>query len=131
MTERRLPPVGEIAVVSMALIIAGGIYLASHIPQPVSLVPAIVLLAASGALVVVNVVLLSRVDDFAWRTFFTVARWASLAYMTTAALLAYVFILNHVRGGALAVTLASLVVFAVNVPLILGFGVARYQPIGD
>jgi drug/metabolite transporter (DMT)-like permease len=128
MTERRLPPVGEIAVASMALIIAGGIYLAAHIPQPVSLAPAIALLAASAVLLAVNVVLLSRIESFARRTFFTVARWASLAYMTTAALLAYVFILNHVRGGALAVTLLSLVVYAVNVPLILGFGVARYQP---
>jgi drug/metabolite transporter (DMT)-like permease len=131
MTERRLPPVGQIAVASMALIIAGGIYLAAHIPQPVSLAPAIALLAASAVLVAVNVVLLSRIERFAWRTFFTVARWASLAYMTTAALLAYVFILNHVRGDALVVTLLSLVVYAVNVPLILAFGVARYQPADD
>ena len=131
MTERRLPPVGELAVLSLALIIAGGIYLAAHIPQPVSLTLPIVLLVASAAIVAGNLIALSRVHDFAWRTFFTVARWASLAYMTTAALLAYVFILNHVHGGALAVTLLSLVVYAIDVPLILAFGVARYQPAGD
>jgi len=131
MTARRLPPVGEVAVASMALIIAGGIYLAAHIPQQVSLTLPVVLLVLSAALIVVNVVALSRVRHFAWRTFFTVARWASLAYMTTAALLAYVFILNHVHGGALVVTLLSLVVYAINVPLILAFGVARYQPADD
>jgi hypothetical protein len=130
MSEERLPPVGEVAVVSLALIVAGGIYLASHIPHAVSLTPAIVLLAASAALLAGNVVALSRVRDFAWPTFFLVAGWAAVAYAVVGGMLAYVFILDDVRGGALVVTLLSLLVFAANVPLILGFGVARYQPAG-
>jgi hypothetical protein len=127
MTERRLPPVGEVAVVSLALIVAGGIYLASHIPQPVGLAPAIALLAASAALLAYNVIALSRVRGFAWRPFFVVARWAAVAYGILGGLLAYVFVLDGLRGGELAVTLLSLAVFACNVPLILAFGVARYQ----
>jgi hypothetical protein len=128
MSERRLPPVGEVAMVSLALIIAGGIYLASHIPRAVALAPAIALLAASAVLLAGNLVVLSRVPDFAWGPFFTVGRWAALAYLVVSGMLAYVFILDDVRGGALAVTLLSLLVFGLNVPLILAFGVARYQP---
>src|SRR3712207_8927123 len=39
MTERRLPPVTEIGMLSLALIVAGGIYLSSHIPGDVPLAP--------------------------------------------------------------------------------------------
>jgi hypothetical protein len=129
MSERSLPPVGTLAVVSMGLIIAGGIYLAAHIPSPVSLGVPVALLAVSAAIVVYNVVVLSRVRDFAWPTFFRVAGWAAVAYIISAGMIGYVFVLDGVRGGTLVVLLASLLVYAVNVPLILGFGVARYQPI--
>ena len=54
MTERRLPPVTEIAMASLALIVAGGIYLSAHLPEHVPLAPAIVLLAASAVLLVGN-----------------------------------------------------------------------------
>ena len=33
MEERRLPPVTELGMASLALIVAGGIYLASHLPN--------------------------------------------------------------------------------------------------
>jgi hypothetical protein len=131
MSERSLPPVGTLAVVSMGLIIVGGIYLAAHIPSPVSLGVPIALLAVSGAIVVYNVIALSRVREFAWTTFFRVAGWAAVAYVISAGMIGYVFVLDGVRGGTLVVLLASLLVYAVNVPLILGFGVARYQPVGE
>ena len=54
MTEQRLPPVTELGMASLALIVAGGIYLSSHIPQHVPLAPAVALLAASAALLVIN-----------------------------------------------------------------------------
>jgi len=37
MTERRLPPVTEVGMISLALIVAGGIYLSAHIPGDVPL----------------------------------------------------------------------------------------------
>ena len=41
----------------------------------------------------------------------------------------YVFLRNHTSGGPLVVLTLSLIVFAVNVPLLIGFTVARYaQP---
>ena len=58
----------------MALIVIGGIWIASHLPHHVPLGPAVALLAASALLVVVNVVSLARVPDFNWGRFFLVAQ---------------------------------------------------------
>ena len=129
MNERRLPPVTAVAMASLALIVAGGIYLSSHIPGNVPLTPAIVLLAASAVLLIGNVIALARVKDFAWPRFFQVARWSLLAYAVIAGMIAYVFLRNHVRGGTLVILMLSLVVFAVHVPMLVGFTVARYYEV--
>ena len=129
MTERRLPPVTEVGIASMALIVIGGIWIASHLPHHVPLAPAVVLLAASALLVVFNVVSLRRVPDFNWASFFGVAKWAGLAYAITAGMLLYVFIDDGTSGGQLIVLTLSLVVYAIHVPLLIGFTVARYEPL--
>jgi hypothetical protein len=129
MSERRLPPVTQVAMTSMALIVIGGIWIASHLPNHVPLGPAVVLLVASAALVVVNVVSLLRVPDFNWAAFWLVAKWAGLAYAITAGMLEYVFVNDGTRGGELVVLTLSLVVYAIHVPLLIGFTVARYQPL--
>jgi hypothetical protein len=128
-TERRLPPVTEVGIASMALIVIGGIWIASHLPHHVPLGPAVALLAASALLVVVNVVSLRRVPDFNWGSFFGVAKWAGLAYAITAGMLLYVFIDDGTSGGQLIVLTLSLVVYAIHVPLLIGFTVARYDPL--
>ncbi len=69
---------------------------------------------------------LTRVDGFPWDRFFAVARWALLAYCITAGLIAFVFIRNHVSGATLVILLLSLVVYALQVPVLIGFTVARY-----
>ncbi|HWK27223.1 MAG TPA: hypothetical protein VNS09_11705 [Solirubrobacter sp.] len=124
----KLPPVTQMAVASMALIVAAGIYLAAHLPNRVPLGPAIALLAASALLLVINGVALARVPGFNWPLFFLVARWAALAYGITAGMLLFVFVNDGTRGGQLVVLTLSLVVYAVHVPLLIGFTVARYQP---
>lgn len=121
-----LPPVTQVAMLSLALIVAGGIYLAAHIPNQVPLTPAVVLLVLSASLMAGNLFSLSRVRDFAWAQFFAVARWALLAYLVTAGLIAFVFLRNDLSGGPLVVVLLSLVVYAVHVPTLIGFTVARY-----
>jgi hypothetical protein len=124
--ERRMPPVTEVGMLSLALIVAGGIYLSAHLPQHVPLTPAIVLLALSAALLVGNLVALSRVQGFAWDRLLAVGKWALLAYAITAGLIEFSFVHNHLRGGALVVLSLSLVVYAVHVPMLIGFTVARY-----
>ena len=114
-------------MLSLALIVAAGIYLAAHLPHQVPLTPAIVLLAASALLLVGNLLALSRVQGFAWHRFFEVARWALLAYIVVAGMIEYAFLRDQVSGGALVVLTLSLVVFAVHVPVLIGFTVARYD----
>ena len=127
MSERKLPPVTQLGMASLALIVAGGIYLSAHLPQHVPLAPAAILLALSAALLAANLVALSRVEGFPWRRFAEVARWALLAYAITAGLIEYAFVRNHVAGGALVVLTLSLAVYAVHVPMLIGFTVARYD----
>lgn len=127
MSERRLPPVTELGVASMALIVAGGISIAAKLPGDVPLGLPVALLAASALLMVVNLVALGRVPDFNWTAFFGVAKWALLAYCVIAAILEFVFINDGTRGGVLVVLTLSLLVYAVHVPLLIGFTVARYQ----
>jgi hypothetical protein len=129
MTARRLPPVTALAMTSLALIVAGGIYLAAHLPNKVPLAPAVILLALSALLLAGNLASLTRVPDFNWPRFFQVARWALLAYTITAGMIAYAFLYDKVSGGALVVLLLSLVVYAVHVPMLIGFTVARYDPV--
>jgi hypothetical protein len=127
MSEQRFPPVTELAMASLALIVAGGIYLSSHIPNKVSLTPAIILLAGSAVLLGINIALLARVKGFAWDRFFQVGKWSLLAYVVIAGMIEYVFLRNHLRGGPLVVLTLSLIVFAVHVPTLVGFTVARYH----
>jgi hypothetical protein len=125
-SQKRLPPVTQLGMASLALIVAGGIYLSAHIPQHVPLAPAVVLLAASVALLAVNLALLARVEDFAWGRFFAVAKWSLLAYALIAGLIEYAFLRNHLSGGPLVVLTLSLVVFSIHVPTLIGFTVARF-----
>ena len=44
----RLPPVTALGMLSLALVLVGGIYLAAHLPEHVPLGPAVALLCASA-----------------------------------------------------------------------------------
>lgn len=126
--EPQRPPIVPLAVASLASVIVGGIYIAGHLPQSVPLAPAVVLLILALVLAAAAVVMLSRLDRFSWPTFFTVGRWAVLAYVVIAGLLEYVFVVDGVRGSTLILTTLMLLVYAIDIPLILAFSVARYQP---
>ena len=129
--ERKLPPVAELAVTSVALMLAGGVYLAAHLPVRPPLAPAIGLLAGGAVLTVVAMALLGRIRPFAWGTFFVVARWAFLAYLVIAGILGFVFVFDHTRGSTLTVLVLTLVVFAVDVPTVIAFTVARFEQVGS
>jgi len=128
---RRLPPISEVAVATIVAVVIGGIYLAAYLPRRAPLGPAFALLGVAAVLLCWNVVMLSRLRALAWDTFFLVAKWALLAYLIIAGMLEYVFILDHTRGGVLAVLTLMLAIFAVNIPMLLAFSVARYQSAGD
>ena len=126
MTERKLPPFTELGMLALALIVIGGIYLASHIPQHVSLGPAIALLIAAAAVMAVNFTLLARVPGFDWARFFLVGKWALCGYAFIASMIEYAFLQDHLSGGPLVILTLSLVVFALQVPGLIAFTVARF-----
>jgi hypothetical protein len=127
MSERRLPPVTALGMLSLGLVLVAGIYLSAHLPQHVSIGPAVALLAASALVLAGNILALSRVKGFPWGRFLEVARWALAAYAVVAGMIEYVFLRNHTSGGPLVVMTLSLIVFAVNVPVLIAFTVARYD----
>ena len=124
-----LPPVSEVGIAVIAVVVTGGIYLAAYLPRRAPLGPAFGLLAVAAGLLLWNVISLARVQDFAWGTFFLVGRWALLAYAIIAGMLEYVFVFDHTRGSILVVLSLMLAIFAVNIPMLLAFSVARYQPV--
>ncbi|HEX4035349.1 MAG TPA: hypothetical protein VHX66_12980 [Solirubrobacteraceae bacterium] len=124
---RKLPPVQQISVAVLALIVVGGVYTADHLPGRVPQGPTIGLLVAAALLLAVNVALMSRIESFAWGAFRLVAGWVLAAYVVIAGMLEYVFIYDDTHGSQLVILTLMLVVFAVNIPLLLGFSVARFQ----
>lgn len=127
--ERPLPPVVQLGVSALVLVVITGIYLAAEAERNPSLVLPIVLLAVAAALVVTAAVLLARVHDFAWGKFRMVFGWAFLEYLVIAGMLMYVFVRDSTPGGTLALFVAGLVIFAIDIPMVFAFSVARYQPV--
>lgn len=125
--ERPLPPIQQIAVATLVLVVIGGIYTAAHLPRHVPQGPTIALLVAACVLLAVNIWLLAGIENFAWSSFRLVAAWVFVAYIFIAGVLEYAFIYDHTRGAQLGILTGMLVVYAVNIPLLLGFSVARFQ----
>ena len=122
------PPVPAACVASMALVLASGVYLAAHLPHHAPLGPALGLVCAAAAALAVAVVMVARLTDFAWPSFFQVAKWALLAYGVIAGMLEFVFVRDGTGGSMLALVTVSLVIFAVDIPVLFAFSVARFQP---
>lgn len=127
LATRKMPPVDLIAVFSIFLVVFGGILMASKFPHRPPLAVPIAICAVCGALFIVNVVLLSRLHDFSWNTFWTVAGWVAVAYAVITGLIAFSFVHNHITGSPLVVICIMLLIFAVSVVTVISFTVARYQ----
>jgi hypothetical protein len=123
---RRFPPVAGLATVSLALVVVGGILMASYAPRRPPLGLPVTLAVAGAVLLVVSSYLTARLRPFAWDRFFLVFRWALLAYVISAGMIGFAFVRDHIRGAPLAVVLVMLVIYALDVPLVIAFTVARY-----
>jgi hypothetical protein len=124
---RAVPPVTQLAMGSLALVIIGGIYMVgTYASGPMYAIPT-GLLIGSAALWLVSLLLLSRHQGFAWPVFRQVAGWALLAYALIAAMIEFSFIHNNVTGTPLLLLSLMLVMFALTVPLSIGFTVARFE----
>jgi type III secretory pathway component EscS len=127
LVDRKLPPVTEVGAASMIAVAVGLIYNAAYLPKHAQTGVAIAILAVAAALQLVNAFLLSRIQNFAWDRFKQVAGWSLLAYAIIAGMIEYVFIYDDTRGTQLAILTLLLTLFMVNVPVLIGFTVARYE----
>jgi hypothetical protein len=127
MTDRGLPPVTPLAVGTLVLSVIAAILIAGTVPHHPPMAVASVLLGAAGLSLIAAIALLARVSTFAWQTFFLVAGWSLVGYLVIAGMIEFAFIYDHTPGPQLAAMSVMLGLFAVDVPLLLGFSVARHQ----
>ncbi|MEA3183974.1 MAG: hypothetical protein QOJ74_451 [Ilumatobacteraceae bacterium] len=125
--DRAFPKAIEVAVVSLAAVVVGGVWLGSHAPRRPPLGLPTVLLVVAAALLLIGVIMITRVAGFSWDTFVRVGRWALLAYVIAAGMIEFAFVRNHTRGAPLVVVTGMLLVFALDVPFIIATTVARYE----
>lgn len=125
---RKLPPVAELALASMVLVIVGTIYLAAEIGRDPNIAIPLALEAVAVVLVAAAAVLTSRIGDFAWRVFWVVARWSALGYLVIAGMIEFAFLKDSTPAAELTVLTIGLALFVVDVVVILAFSVARFQP---
>jgi hypothetical protein len=128
---RAVPPVDKLAVVSLALAVVGGIYMATYAPRRPPLAFPTVVVVLAGLLAVWNWITVLRLRHFARDVFVRVAKWTLLAYVVSAGMIEYVFVKDHTRGAPLVLLTLMLVLFATNVPAIVAFTVARYQRVDE
>ena len=126
---RPFPPVAEIVTVSLGLIIVGGVLMAAGFPAGIPLAYPVALLVLSAILLATGGALLLGWRPLPRRVFARVFGWALLAQTISAAMIEFAFVRNHASGATLLVVSLMLVVYAVDVPVIIGFTVARYQPV--
>ena len=125
--ERRFPPVAEVSTGALVLIVIGGVYMAAYSPRRPPLTVPIILASLSAVLLLTALIMLTRARELAWDKFFLVGRWTLLSYVIAAGLIEFAFVKDHLSGGPLALITAMLFLFALIVPLIISFTVARYQ----
>jgi hypothetical protein len=127
LSDVRRPPIWECGVAALVLVVVSVVYLASYLPGKPNTVPVYVLLAASTSLIVAQLVLIGSLSSFSRSSFHAVAGWSLAAYVVIGGMIEYVFLRNHTSGEELALLTWGLALFVLDVPLILGFSVARYQ----
>jgi hypothetical protein len=125
-TEHSYPPVGWLSTGALAMVIVGGILMASYAPRKAPLGVATALLVAGALLLLGAGVLLVSLKDFSRATFFKVFKWAIFADLVTAAMIEFAFVRDHTNGASLLIVTCMLAVFTLSVPTTIAFTVARY-----
>ncbi|HET7568489.1 MAG TPA: hypothetical protein VFJ91_10885 [Gaiellaceae bacterium] len=121
------PPVTQLGMLSIGLVAAGVIDLAAYLPKRAPLLPPTILLVAALAVLAANVALILRRPGFARRRFRQVVGWMLLVYLVVAGMLEFTFLRDHTHGAVLALMTALLATFTLNVPVLAGYTVARFE----
>jgi hypothetical protein len=126
LSDRSLPPIAQLGAGTLGLSLIAAIVITAKIPSDPPLAIALPLLGAAGVCLLVAVVLLARTPDFAWESFFLVAKWSLLGYIVIAGMIEFAFVHDNTPTSTLTAMSVMLALFAVDVPMLLGFSVARY-----
>jgi hypothetical protein len=128
-SERSYPPIGWLSTGALAMVIVGGILMASYAPRKAPLAVATALLVVGALLLLTAGVLLVSLKDFSRTTFLKVFKWAIFADLVTAALIEFAFVRDHTNGASLLIVTCMLAVFTLSVPTTIAFTVARYAEV--
>jgi hypothetical protein len=101
--------------------------IAAYLPGAPPLAWPIGFLVASGVLLLAALAFLARHRPFAWPLFFAVARWVALVTLIFSAMAVYIFVSDGTSGLTLAIMTIVLVLAAIDVPILIGFSVARHE----
>jgi hypothetical protein len=124
--DRPRPPIAWLSTGALAMVIIGGILMASYAPRKAPLGVATVLLVAGALLLASAGVLLAGIKDFSRATFLKVFKWAIFADLVTAAMIEFAFVRDQTRGASLLIVTCMLVIFTLSVPTTIAFTVARF-----
>ena len=127
MNGRALPRVSELAVAALVLCTISVITIAGSVPHRPPMAIVWLLIGLAALLMVVAIASLARTAPFAWRSFFLVGRWSLLGDLVIAGMIEYAFVYDHTPEPQLAALSTVLLLFALDVPLLLAFAVARHQ----
>ncbi len=125
-TERSFPPIGWLSTFALGCVVIGGITMASYAPRVAPLGPPVALLCAGAVLLLASWTMLARLKDFSWSSFWSVFKWAFLAYLITSGMIELAFVRDHMRGSSLVIITLMLMIFALSVPTTIAFTTARY-----
>jgi hypothetical protein len=124
----RLPEPNLISVASVVLVFFTIGTLVSYLPDRAPLVATLTLLGLAIAALVLAVLRLVTGRTYPWQSFFVVARPAFFAVSAAAGFIEFAFIHDHMRGSSLAIATTGLALLVLNLPLLLGYSVARHEP---
>ena len=130
MNQRALPRVSELGVAALVLCAVSVITIAGSVPHRPPMAIVWPLIGVAAILMLVAATSLARTAPFAWGSFFLVSRWSLLGYLVIAGMIEYAFVYDHTPEPQMAALSTVLLLFALDVPLLLGFAVARHQPAG-
>lgn len=116
---------GTIGSILCAFLAVG--IIAAYLPRQSPLGWSFAFLAASLVLLAMAVVSLARRSPFAWNRFFTVAKWVLILTGIFSGMAEFMFIYDGTPGTTLAILTVVLILTAVDIPVLLGFSVARHE----
>jgi len=129
--EVLLPPPNVFAVVTLMLVLGAVGTLASYLPFNAPLDVTLPLIELAIVVYAAAVWRLFATRTYAWSIFFAVARPTCLAAGTAAALIEFAFYYDETGGRSLAILTTGLVLFVLDLSLLLGYSVARNEPLQE